>query len=185
MKDNKSRKEKNFNIPNTLTIIRFVLTFFLIYLIFGGYSNNEIVLVFIIAALTDFFDGQIARRFDMETQFGKTADPIADRFLIGAVVLALFVKLGAGEESMRSLVYIMSREIISLPAFIFVKKFNVRFKVMTCGKMTMVLQCVTIPYILLGLPYANILIIATCLVGVYSGIVYTKQMIDEKNRAER
>ena len=177
----KEMNERVLNIPNTLTIIRILMSIGLIFMIFGGYSGSSIAWVFIIAALTDFFDGQIARRFNMETRFGKIMDPIADRILVGTVVLALIMKMGF-YNSAQSLMLIMSREIIALPAFIFIKKGDVEFNVRFSGKLTTFLQCCAVPALLFELPFANYLIVATFFAGIYSGVIYTKQMLDERKK---
>ena len=107
------------NIPNFLTIARVFLTFVVIYLILTRADVIGIVVIFAIAALTDWFDGRLARKFDWESEFGRKADMIADRFLWVGTALAFIVSFGT--EGLLSgiigiqLLLIMTREIFTAP----------------------------------------------------------------------
>ncbi|MCQ2452257.1 MAG: CDP-diacylglycerol--glycerol-3-phosphate 3-phosphatidyltransferase [Oscillospiraceae bacterium] len=77
------------NLANKLTVMRVVLIpvfLLLLYLGFPGCSYFALA-VFVIASLTDFLDGQIARRKNMVTTFGKFLDPLADKMLVFAALL--------------------------------------------------------------------------------------------------
>src|SRR4051794_32675841 len=79
-------------IPNALTIFRLVLVPVFIALILtsdGGHSWPAAI-VFGVAAVTDQLDGWLARRWHVESEFGKVADPLADRLMIDAAVLLLW-----------------------------------------------------------------------------------------------
>lgn len=77
------------NLPNVLTISRFFLTFvFIYYLLQAGFMAKMLAaLMFLLASLTDFLDGYLARKRNLITDFGKLMDPIADKFLILAAFL--------------------------------------------------------------------------------------------------
>src|SRR3954447_6280183 len=79
-------------IPNALTIFRLVLVPVFIALILtsdGGHSWPAAI-VFGVAAVTDQLDGWLARRWRVESEFGKVADPLADRLMIDAAVILLW-----------------------------------------------------------------------------------------------
>ncbi len=79
------------NIANQLTIIRVVaipLYLFVLY-INKDWSNILATIIFIFAGVSDFFDGYIARKYNMITDFGKILDPIADKILVTAALIAL------------------------------------------------------------------------------------------------
>src|SRR3954469_18813911 len=79
-------------IPNALTIFRLVLLPVFIALILtseGGHSCPAAI-VFGVAAVTDQIDGWLARRWRVESEFGKVADPLADRLMIDAAVILLW-----------------------------------------------------------------------------------------------
>ena len=72
------------NLPNKLTILRIVLVpLFVALLLIPAIPYNEIwaILVFSLASLTDMLDGRIARKHGLVTDFGKFADPVADKIL--------------------------------------------------------------------------------------------------------
>ncbi len=78
-------------LPNALTVGRLVLIPVFVALIAvadGGYSWAAAI-VFAVAGATDQIDGFLARRWHVESQFGKIADPLADRLMIDAAVIAL------------------------------------------------------------------------------------------------
>ncbi|MCF8260275.1 MAG: CDP-diacylglycerol--glycerol-3-phosphate 3-phosphatidyltransferase [Melioribacteraceae bacterium] len=82
-------------LPNQLTILRIILTpVFLYFFLSDDILFKQIgVLVFIIAALTDWYDGWLARKFNYITDWGKFMDPLADKILTSAAFFA-FVYLG-------------------------------------------------------------------------------------------
>lgn len=97
------------NLPNKLTIMRIILTFIIIIILLIPFESlginvvklfvNETMVIdikyliagvlFIIASITDFFDGYLARKYDLITDFGKTLDAIADKILVNSVLIIL------------------------------------------------------------------------------------------------
>jgi len=86
------------NIANQLTLFRIILTVpFMFFLSMGAKDNlnnfKEIAsIIFVVAAITDFFDGYLARKKNMVTDFGKIMDPLADKILVVSALL-IFVEL--------------------------------------------------------------------------------------------
>jgi CDP-diacylglycerol--glycerol-3-phosphate 3-phosphatidyltransferase len=79
------------NVANALTVARFALVpVFLWFLLSGGTGDRAIAFVaFAVASLTDLLDGELARRRSLITDFGKIADPIADKALTGSALITL------------------------------------------------------------------------------------------------
>ena len=116
---------KKMNLPNKLTIFRIILIvpFILILLgegsewgwykaIFGGiqeYVDYIALAIFVIASLTDLIDGKIARKYNLVTNFGKFMDPLADKLLVSAALVAL---VDLGRISAWVVIIIISREFI-------------------------------------------------------------------------
>ena len=82
-------------LPNTLTVARLVLSpvFFLLIIADDPVKRQVSIAVFMVAALTDWYDGEIARRYGSITNLGKFLDPLADKFLTSAA-FAGFAVLG-------------------------------------------------------------------------------------------
>ncbi len=79
------------NLPNKLTVFRLVLTALFVVslsITFPGHLTLALVL-FLLASLTDYLDGQIARRFQLITDFGKLMDPLADKILTASAFICL------------------------------------------------------------------------------------------------
>ena len=79
------------NLPNTLSLIRICMIPLVVVMYILNYAWAPIVAValFILAALTDFLDGYIARKYNMVTDLGKLLDPIADKVLITAALFLI------------------------------------------------------------------------------------------------
>lgn len=81
------------NLPNKLTILRVLMIPIFIFVLlaepFGEISKWIAVAIFIIASLTDFLDGHIARKYNLVTNFGKFMDPLADKLLVCSAMIAL------------------------------------------------------------------------------------------------
>lgn len=84
------------NVPNMLTILRiFLVPFFVFFLLLPGIPHSYLIagVIFAVASLTDLLDGKIARRHNLITDFGKFADPLADKILILSAFVC-FVEMG-------------------------------------------------------------------------------------------
>ena len=99
------------NLANRLTMSRILLTFVFMFFLFcqGLWAKAASLIVFILAALSDLFDGMIAQRLNMVTDFGRLMDPIADKILVLAA-FAAFVQMQLIDAWM--FVIIVSREIL-------------------------------------------------------------------------
>ena len=96
------------NLPNKLTVLRMIMTPFFI-VAFMSERYLIALAFFCIASLTDFFDGQIARKNNLVTNFGKIMDPLADKILVYSA-LCLFLDSGIIKAWM--LIIILAREFV-------------------------------------------------------------------------
>lgn len=78
-------------LANILSIIRLLASVPVFYLIYKG-MNQEAAYVIVIALITDYFDGYFARLYNCTSESGKMLDPLADKFLLGAIGLALYFR---------------------------------------------------------------------------------------------
>ena len=80
------------NLPNRLTVLRVILIPFFVFFLFEdaiAFHNYYAAAIFIIASLTDFLDGYIARKNNLVTNFGKFMDPLADKLLVVSALVCL------------------------------------------------------------------------------------------------
>ena len=77
------------NLPNKLTLLRIILIPFFMGVLYMGFpgANWVALAIFIVASFTDLLDGKIARKYNLVTDFGKFADPLADKMLTTAAML--------------------------------------------------------------------------------------------------
>ena len=128
------------NIPNALTIVRFILIPFIVYYILTSqYIAGFIVLT--ISGLTDVLDGTIARKFNFITNFGKLIDPLADKATQIAVLASLTFK-GIVPLWILMIVFIKEILMVSGASFLYGKKLVVSSR--WYGKLATVLFYVAI-----------------------------------------
>ncbi len=82
--------KKNLNVPNVLTLIRLLLVPVYVILFVRGQKNAALI-TFLAACFTDLLDGQIARRFNQITDFGKLVDPFADKVMVLTVMFSMAI----------------------------------------------------------------------------------------------
>lgn len=138
------------NLPNKLTVFRTIcIPFFVFFMLADFVPCNYLIalIVFIIASLTDLFDGKIARKYNLVTNFGKFMDPLADKLLVCAALIsldALFISKGyAGNVWFTvSVIIIISRELFISGFRILAADQNVVLAAGWWGKVKTVLQMV-------------------------------------------
>ncbi len=101
------------NLPNKLTVARIIATpVFLLFMMLNFKGHYIVALfIFIAAALTDLFDGKIARKLGIVTDFGKFLDPVADKMLTTAAFLA-FLQAGVGTGILWMVFIVLLREFL-------------------------------------------------------------------------
>lgn len=179
------------NLPNRLTVIRIILTPVFLFLFLANYipyNNIFALIVFIVAALTDMADGKIARKRNIVTNFGKIADPIADKILSSAVLLGLML---LDMCSIWVVLIVLTREFtvsairISAASQGMVIPANIYGKIKTVMQMVfsiLVLLLLTvqgfmssdIPYLALSV---NIMMWVLAFVTLFSGLIYMKDSL--------
>ncbi len=165
---------------NWITILRILLVPIFLVFILTEMDNKEIFafIVFLIASVTDGLDGYIARKFNQVSDLGKFLDPIADKLLISAALIAL-VSLNEVETWVAAVI-IMRELFISAFRFYSLMK-DASFSASRLAKIKTTFQIVSISIFIIyrKLPFSNTLfIIATILIyiavilSIYSGFIY-------------
>lgn len=186
------------NLPNKLTVCRIILAPVFLFLFCAENIPHNFLLaliIFIVASVTDFADGRIARKNNIVTDFGKIADPIADKILTTAVLLC-FISIDLC--SIWVILIILTREFtisairITAASHGIIIPANIYGKIKTISQM--IVSIVILTAIVLSneniyiVPYLNVissvLLWITALITAISGIVYIKdsmELIDFKN----
>ena len=138
------------NLPNQLTVARLFLSFVFVALlsIEGEWMKTAALVVFVIAAITDFLDGHIARKHNLITNFGKLMDPLADKVLMcaGFVLLTRLELIPAW-----MVVMILSREFLVTGLRLLASAEGIVLAAENLGKYKTIMQIVTVIYFLLYL----------------------------------
>lgn len=176
--------DKVLNVPNALSFIRLVLAFLV-----GVLIEYELfmlaMIVFIIAASTDFLDGWWARKFDQVTKLGRVLDPFVDKIIITAALVAL---VGAAKSEVLPwmVTIIIGRELLVTSIRAMVEGKGGDFSARWLGKWKMVVQCAAIVASLLLLAgteiqalriITQVLMWAAVLITIASGADYVLQAV--------
>ena len=142
------------NLPNKLTLLRVVLIpVFVVLLLLEGGQNDTLriaaLIVFCFASFTDFLDGQIARRNNLVTNFGKFMDPLADKLLVCS---ALICMIELGQLPSWYVITVIAREFI-ISGFRLVAADNgIVIAASWWGKFTTTFQMLTVILLILNIP---------------------------------
>ena len=101
------------NLPNRLTVARLILTAVFV-IVFDLPLANRVtlaLLIFLVATLTDYLDGEIARRYNLVTNFGKLMDPLADKILMSAALVLICADL-RGVIPSWAVILVLTREFL-------------------------------------------------------------------------
>ncbi|MFW0784769.1 CDP-diacylglycerol--glycerol-3-phosphate 3-phosphatidyltransferase [Gordonia sp. CPCC 206044] len=179
------------NIANALTVFRIVLVpVFVAALFIGGGHDTAwrivATVIFAIAAITDRYDGRLARERGLITDFGKMADPIADKALIGAALIGLSI---LGDLPWWVTIVILARELGVTALRFWVLRHGV-IPASRGGKLKTLLQAVAIGLYLLPLDgvwqiAAGVVMGLALVVTVVTGLDYVWQAVRLRNRSTR
>ena len=168
------------NFINFITIARiFLAPIILVFLIFGNYL--VCVLLFLLAGLTDYFDGYFARKYNAVSELGEILDPIADKILVVFILIGLSVELDSQLMALLSSL-IIAREIgvAALRDYSARNNLSERTKVTFLAKAKTSVQLLTIGLYLLALAISfnllivisDIFLIVATFITLYTGYQY-------------
>ena len=150
--------ERVMKLPNLLTISRIIAAPIIAILIWRETSNIQLIIAFLLfcfASLTDWLDGYVARKFEIESHLGRILDPIADKVLIACALLAL------ASHYTKDWLFIAPALIIFLREFIisgfreYMSKEGIVIKVSALAKWKTTLQLAAIGLIILSMILAE------------------------------
>lgn len=140
-----------WNLPNALTLLRIFLVPFLVVVLLTKFTAREFVglAIFLVAAVTDFFDGWLARRRNQTTKLGALLDPIADKLLMSAAFISL-VEMDPLHVPAWMVVIIIGREFAVSGLRSIAAQQGVTIVASSLGKGKMVSQVIAISLLILG-----------------------------------
>lgn len=151
------------NLPNKLTIFRMILIVpFLIFLLAGNagwlgswspYADYIALAIFVIASVTDWIDGKIARKYHLITDFGKFMDPMADKLLVCSALIALN---GLGRIPSWIVIIIIGREFLISGFRLVAANKGLVIAAGYWGKFKTAFQMIMVCLMLLNLPFLQI-----------------------------
>lgn len=173
---------KTLNLPNSLALFRIALAplmlFFLVQrdsAIFSSWHPSWLDyfagLIFVIASVTDFFDGYIARKWNQMTKLGAILDPLADKMLMLAGFLGLML---IDRASAWAVFLILSREFFITALRVVAVAENKNVASTMAGKVKTVFQMIAIGFLIMNWPLATILLWIAVALTLYSGYEYTR-----------
>ena len=170
------------NLPNLLALLRIALAPLMFWLLVDRqnslFANIHVswldytaALVFVIASVTDFFDGFIARSWNQITRLGGILDPLADKMLMLAGFLGLVY---IHRASPWAVFIILTREFFITGLRIQAAAEGKSVSASLAGKAKTVLQMIAIGFLLMNWPYAEAILWAAVILTLYSGWEYIK-----------
>ena len=151
-----------WNLPNSLTLLRIFMVPFLVVVLLTRFDGREIVglSIFLVAAVTDFFDGYIARKQGKITRLGTLLDPIADKLLMSAAFISL-VEMDPVHVPAWIVVIIIGREFAVSGLRSIAAQQGVTIAASPLGKGKMVSQVIAISLLILGYELGQFRVIGT------------------------
>ncbi|MEA3512800.1 MAG: CDP-diacylglycerol--glycerol-3-phosphate 3-phosphatidyltransferase [Campylobacterota bacterium] len=180
-----TQKEKSLNLPNILAAFRVLLAPLMLWFmvdqsnpIFDGWHPSWFDyfagLIFVVASVTDFFDGYIARSWNQMTKLGSILDPLADKMLVLAGFIGLLV---LDRASAFAIFLILSREMFITGLRVVAVSEGKSVASTMAGKVKTVVQMIAIGFLIMNWPFGSeILWIATALT-LYSGYEYIRDYL--------
>jgi CDP-diacylglycerol--glycerol-3-phosphate 3-phosphatidyltransferase len=186
-------KKDIFNIPNILAFIRVLLAplMFLLLVnrdlsIFEGIHPSWLdfaaAFIFVIASVTDFFDGYIAREFNQITTLGAILDPLADKMLTLAAFLGLMMLHRANPWA---IYLILTRELFITALRVNVVAIGMSISASWMGKVKTVSQMIAIGFLLMQWPLGTILLWISVFLTLYSGYEYVRDFINYNKKLSK
>jgi len=178
----KSGGDSGLTIPNWLTLTRILMLPILVFVLLQGSSGSRALAaaIFIVAALTDWLDGHLARKNDQITSLGELLDPVADKLLIVAALLPL-VALGKVDAWVVGI--LLGREFLVTTMRTIALRHGIIVPASPIGKTKMGLEVTAIIFLITELlpPIGTFLIWAAMIVSLVSAVDYFKNFSRELN----
>lgn len=195
----------NPKLPNYITIARMIMVIFILFVLLMPWNKFFVVplignisliyliafVLFVIASISDYFDGYLARKYHLVSNFGKFMDPIADKMLVNSLLIVLLVKSAHSPSQMTipllAVIIMIARDLVVDGLRLVASERKIVLAANIFGKLKTVAQMIAISVVLLNdwpfsliygtsFPYvATILIWVAAFFSLLSGVIYLAQ----------
>jgi cardiolipin synthase len=167
--DTKQFSDRIFTVPNALSLLRLCMVPIVVALLLGG-ADGLAAALFVLAALTDFLDGRIARRAG-PTRLGRILDPVADRLMLSSVAVVLAMR---GLLPVWAVAILVGRDLLALVGSLVVGS---KIRVNRVGKAaTAVLMVAVASVVISPGKIGEIMFYAGFVLSVAAGLLYVKSL---------
>lgn len=195
----------NPKLPNYITIARMIMVIFILFVLLMPWNKFFVVplignisliyliafVLFVIASISDYFDGYLARKYRLVSNFGKFMDPIADKMLVNSLLIVLLVKSAHSPSQITipllAVIIMIARDLVVDGLRLVASERKIVLAANIFGKLKTVAQMIAISVVLLNdwpfsliygtsFPYmATILIWVAAFFSLLSGVIYLAQ----------
>ena len=183
------KKRDIFNLPNTITLARISVVPFLFFLLMSPGALWSLVLacLFVLAAITDFLDGVIARKYNMITTMGKFLDPLADKLIVNS---AMILMIPIGRIDAWIVVIIIMRDLIVDGIRSIASSEGIYIQASVLGKQKTLAQIIAVTALMIHYPFlgldahlvGTIILYVAFLLTLYSGVDYFIKFYQEAGK---
>ncbi|HYF83284.1 MAG TPA: CDP-alcohol phosphatidyltransferase family protein [Clostridia bacterium] len=170
------------NIPNALTIIRFLLIPGFVYYFFSPmeYGVRIAIVIFVAAGLTDILDGFIARKYNLVTRLGIVLDPLADKLMLLAVLISITLK---NQIPFWIIIVVAIKEtLLILGAIVLFNNHDIVVPANRFGKISTIAFYIAILAVAFDLAYSQIFLDGFVLLTIVALVVYVQNYITIKRQ---
>ena len=177
-----NKRREIWNLPNSITLARISIVPFLFFLLLspGPFWSLTLAALFVLAALTDFLDGYIARKYNLINAMGKFLDPLADKLIVNT---AMILMIPIGRIDAWIVVIIIMRDLIVDGIRSIASSEGIYIQASVLGKQKTVAQIIAVTALMIHYPFLGLdahlvgtaILYAALLLTVYSGLDYLFQ----------
>lgn len=174
-----NRKREIFNLPNSITLARIGVVPFLFFLLAspGPVGSLALAALFVIASITDFWDGYLARKYNLITTMGKFLDPLADKLIVNT---AMILMIPIGRIDAWIVVIIIIRDLIVDGIRSIASSEGIYIQASVLGKQKTVAQIFAVTALMIHYPFfgldahlvGTVILYAAFVLTLYSGLDY-------------
>ena len=175
-------KNKILTIPNLISTVRIIIIIFAAKELLAGNNFNSFVL-YLVAILTDFFDGFLARKLNQISELGKILDPLADKLMIGSAIIILLLQ---ARMPFWFVAIIIGRDLfLLLGGFLVSRRIKFVLPSLFVGKLAAVITMFTFLLNIINFSYIEFCYYISVSLILISTFIYTKEAVKKLREGEK